>query len=252
MSIPFLPPEGHPVTLIVDVLFMWVLIYYILRVFQGTRAMQAVYGLILFSLFYLGARALNLYAVTTVLGRFWQVMILAIIVLFQPELRRTLSRFGQQRFLRAFSHGNVGGLRDILKAATTMARRRIGAIICIEREGTLESIVSTGVVIDSSVSSELLVTLFTPYTPLHDGAVVIQGGRIAAAACILPLSRTERIESDLGTRHRAALGLTEEYDSIVIVVSEETGIISVCMDGMMHRGMDEESLERFVRNAFEG
>jgi diadenylate cyclase len=164
------------------------------------------------------------------------------ILLFQSELRRALTEVGQVKLFRHFFTQSSQYLDDVIKATCVMSNRRVGALIAIERHNPLKTFIDTGTEIDSAVTSEVIRTIFAPFSPLHDGAVVIRNNRVVAAGCILPLSDDPNLNKELGTRHRAALGLSEETDAVVVVVSEETGTISIAARGNLERSLDEETL----------
>jgi diadenylate cyclase len=173
-------------------------------------------------------------------------VVFAIIVLFQADIRRALTHFGRAQFFQYFERSSSDDetLEELVVAATTLAARRIGAIIAIERQIGLRNYIEAGIPLDATVTYDLLTSIFQPTSPLHDGAVIVQGNRIAAAACFLPLSVNPRVGRELGTRHRAALGLTEENDAVAIVVSEETGAISLAIAGSLERGLEAAMLRR--------
>lgn len=230
----------------VDVLIVAFAVYQLLLMFKGTRAPQMILGL---ALVYLASRIAlrgGLLTVNWVLQNLLSVWFLLIIILFQPELRRTLATFGlRSRLLRAFAkHEEAYIIDEIVRSVASLAAKKTGAIIVLERETKLSEYVDSGVPLDARLSRRLLESIFYPGSPLHDGAVVIQGGRVAAASCFLPLTLTGDISEELGTRHRAAIGLTEETDAIVIVVSEETGSVSLVKAGAISQGLDAHALRR--------
>jgi len=227
----------------VDILAVALIIYNLLLLIRGTRAVQMLLGLFFLGLVYYGAILAELPTLQKILENLLIVLPFAIIVLFQQEIRRALVSFGrnplwglakQQKVVASFS--------EIVLAATTLSARRTGALIVIERLHGLRNYIENGIAIDAVVSYDLLINIFQPDTPLHDGAVIIQDDRIAAAACFLPLTPNPELSKEFGTRHRAALGLTEETDAVAVVVSEETGIISVAFDGAMIRDLDSHGL----------
>jgi diadenylate cyclase len=223
------------------------LLYRILLVIQRTRAMQIVLGVVLLAFTYGVARLLDLILVRTLLEAAFQYGAIAVLVVFQPELRAALARLGQSRMMRAFQH--LEGSRvaeEIIEATERLARARHGAIIAVEQEVGLGEYAETGSSVDAPVSAEMLVTIFTPYSPLHDGAVLISGDRIRSAGAILPLTQSPVQDRSLGTRHRAALGLSEETDAIVIVVSEETAQVAVAIGGTLERAVNSERLRAIV------
>src|SRR2546426_929212 len=205
--------------------------------FKETRAVQMLLGLGALMAASFLAHRFELYGSSWILDNFWSFWVLALIVLFQPELRRTLAHFGQSSFFqvvpRAGREQQSNLLDEVTKAAESLAGKRIGALVVLERTTGLRNYVELGVPLDALVSADLLESLFLPYSPLHDGAVFIRGGRVAAAGGFLPLSRNAQLARDMGTRHPAALGLSEETDAGVLVVSEETGRISLAVAGHM-------------------
>jgi uncharacterized protein (TIGR00159 family) len=231
-----------------DVVIVAVVLYRVLRIFQGTLAAQMLAGLALLMAVRYASREAGLHSLSFILDNFWSFWVLALIVLFQPELRRTLAQVGRSRVLeRVF--GEAGPERrqvvhEVVRAAESLAAKKIGALIVLERTTGLRHYAELGMRVDATVSAELLGSVFLPGSPLHDGAVFIQHGRITVAGCFLPLSRNLRVARTLGTRHRAALGLAEETDAVVVVVSEETGNISLAVDGAIQIGLDSGDLDR--------
>src|SRR3989475_10292023 len=216
--------------------------------FKETRAVQMLLGLGALMAASFLAHRFELYGSSWILDNFWSFWVLALIVLFQPELRRTLAHFGQSSFFqvvtRAGREQQSHLLDEVAKAAESLAGKRIGALVVLERTTGLRNYVELGVPLDALVSADLLESLFLPYSPLHDGAVFIRGTRIAAAGCFLPLSRNLQVGRALGTRHRAALGITEETDAIAIVVSEETGRVSLAVEGQMDSPVEAGGLRQ--------
>jgi diadenylate cyclase len=235
----------------VDILVVAIIVYSLLRLIRGTRAVQMVFGIGTVFLVYESAVLLRLIAVRTVLRALLFYLPFAIIVIFAPELRRALAAYGRGPFFSWFSgYRPEETISDIVLAATSLSARRIGALIVLERREGLKTYIENGVRVDSTVSYDLLVTLFAPGTPLHDGAVIISGERVAAAACFLPLSLKEGLSKRFGTRHRAALGVTEETDALAVVVSEERGTISVARDGHLLEDMDAKGLRDLLLREF--
>lgn len=237
---------------LLDILVVAFLIYQVLLFIRGTRAVQMVVGLALIVLFFYFARWVQLETVTWMLSNVLPYFIFAVIVIFQHEIRRALARFGQTPLFAGFSSIHRNEFYDeIILAVTTLASNQTGALIVIERDIGLKTYIESGIALDAALSYDLLVTVFNPSVPLHDGAVIVQNGRVAAAACFLPLTVKPRLSKDLGTRHRAAIGVTEETDAVAIIVSEETGAISFAHDGEMERYLDADSLRLRLRDAFE-
>jgi diadenylate cyclase len=228
---------------VVDILAVAIVIYYLLLLVRGTRAAQMLIGLALIAAIYYLASAFDLPTLERILESLLILLPIAAIVLFQQEIRRALANFGRNVLWGMPKQRKVEStFNEIVLAATAMASRRIGALIVIERLEGLRTWIENGIALDSVVSYDLLINLFTPETPLHDGAVIIQEDRIAAAACFLPLSFNPQLSTELGTRHRAALGISEETDALAVVVSEETGTISVGYQGRMVRDLDGKTL----------
>lgn len=226
-----------------DVILVYVLIYRLLLLVRGTRAERMLLGLGIVVLVYMASRALNLATLNWILGNFLGSVILVIVVLFQDDFRRALTKVG---LIPGFG-GDVpkaleNSIKEISHAAGQLASRRIGALMVITRDIGLEDYSETAVSIDAVVSHQLLVSIFLPTSPLHDGAVVIEGDRIVAAGAVLPLTFNPGIGANLGTRHRAALGLSERTDAVMVVVSEETGTISIVREGRMTRDLNEKTL----------
>jgi diadenylate cyclase len=235
---------------LLDVLLLAVIIYYLLLLIRGTRAVQMLVGvLILAAAFWASAlgSASPLRTVHRVLGSFLFYVPFAIIVIFQDTIRRALAGLARNPFRMLHPPLSDSMILEIARAAGTLSELRHGALIVLARGQGLREQVETGTQLDAVLSYELLVSLFAPHTPLHDGAVIVSDGRIKAAACFLPLSSGEGMERDLGTRHRAGMGITEETDALAIVVSEETGTISVCDNSRMQRGLDTASLANTLR-----
>ncbi len=233
---------------VIDIALVSCIFYSLFRLLRESRSSVALEGmltLLLLSFFtFFLAKFLNLNALELVFERFWIVIVLAALILFQNEFKRALVDLGQLRILRALFQHSSQYVDEIIAAMQTMSTRRIGALIAIERRNPLRTYADTGTPIDSVVTSELLRTIFTPHSPLHDGAVIIRNERAVAAACILPLTSDTTLPTDMGTRHRAAIGLSEETDALVLTVSEETGIISLASGGRLERNFSAEDLRR--------
>lgn len=234
---------------ILEIGFIWVLIYSVIRFFQGTRAVQVLMGLVLLMVLFNVAKILQLSTINWVLTKLFAVGVLAFLILFQPELRRGLARIGQNTIFNPFLKKG-GTVDELVEACQRMSKMKRGALIAIERDAGLKNYIESGIPIDGKVSSELLMTIFATNTPTHDGAIVIEGDRIASAGSLFPLSQNAGLPRTLGTRHRAAIGLTEETDAVCVVVSEETGAISVSVYGKLTRDLDEEGLRRVLKSLF--
>ncbi len=234
-----------------DILIIAALLYYLLKLFRGTRAMQMLLAVVLIVLFYRGARWARLEMVEWLLTTLLPYFAIALIVLFQPEIRRALARVGHNPFWRRFSAGDsAGALDDLVLAATHFSQNRIGALVALERDFGLRTYIESGIPLDATLSYDLLLAIFHPSSPMHDGAVIAQGGRIAAAACFLPLTLNPSISNQLGTRHRAAIGITEESDAVVVVVSEQTGAISLASGGAIETNLPPEQLSQRLAALF--
>ncbi|NLO89174.1 MAG: TIGR00159 family protein [Clostridia bacterium] len=237
---------------VIDVGIVAFILYRLLLLVKGTKAVQLLKGLALLGAISIVSHKLGFATINWVLDKASLAVIVAIPVIFQPELRRILEQLGRGRFLgRPFSFlfetdGVTKLVSELPKAAETLAQRRIGALIVIERETGLMDYIETGVPIDGVVSPELILNIFFPNSPLHDGAVIIRGNRVTAAGCYLPLTDRPFLSKELGTRHRAALGITEESDAIAVVVSEETGVISAAFDGKLIRYLDGKKLRKML------
>ena len=230
---------------LVDVLLVAALIYRVLTLFRGTRAVQITIGLAVLAGAAVLARTLGLTSLIWLLDHFWSFWVVAVIVVFQPELRRALAWIGQGPVLQRLLGGSAERAQvvdELVRASDSLAGRRIGALIVLERSTGLRQYAELGVALDALVSADLLTSIFLPYSPLHDGAVFVQGGRIVAAGCFLPLSRNTQVGRALGTRHRAALGIAEETDAIALVVSEETGRMSLAWAGRLELVDDADAL----------
>ena len=228
---------------VLDILLVAVLFYRLLILVKGTRSAQMYVGLLVIVLIGIAAREFDLIAVKWIADSLKTVWLIAFVIIFQPELRHALAQFGRTRYFRSFLRGeSYGVLGEVVRGVETLAQRRHGGLIALERNVGLRNFVDTGTRLDAKVSGELLVTLFSPGSPLHDGAVILREETVIAASCILPLSSNPRVVGTLGTRHRAALGLSEETDAAVIVVSEETGAISIAFRGQLQSDLDEGEL----------
>jgi diadenylate cyclase len=237
-------------TSVVDILVVACLVYQALMVVRGTRAGHIIIGILMMVLLYGLSVWAGLEALRAVLSNIVPLIGLAIIVLFQAEIRRTLARLGRKRWL-GFGSGYRApeSVDEILMAVEVLAPKKIGALIVLERDIGLRTFIESGVVLDARISRDLLLSIFTPGLPLHDGAVIVQKDRVAAAACFLPLTTSPALSKELGTRHRAAIGITEETDCLSIVVSEETGRISVAAFGELVQGLSlAEVLDRINRH----
>ena len=244
--------QQHPIRLVSLILDLTIVIYIILKLAKKSRAIQLIKGIVFFILITWISGLLNLNIVHSVLTAFLPSGVIALVVIFQPELRRALEQlgtnkltnfFGMEKSLEARTRENI---YKIVIAVEEMAKTKTGALIVIQRDISLSDIVATGIEMDSEISPQVLVNIFVPKTPLHDGAVIINNNKIVAAACILPLANSTDISKDLGTRHRAAVGISKEYDAIAIVVSEESGKVSIAKDGTLIADVKEEALKKIL------
>ena len=237
---------------VLDVIIVAFLFYRLYLIIRGTRATEMFVGLGILFAFSLAAQSLGLLLLNRIIVSLQTVWLIAFIILFQPELRGALSYIGKTRYFRFFVKPQEPAvIEELVKAVNRLNRAGLGAILVIERRTGLKNHIETGKEINADVSAELLETIFTPPVPLHDGAVVLRGNRIRAAGCILPLSRNEHLAYTLGTRHRAALGITEESDAFVIVVSEESRQISVAEEGRLRRRLSLDDLRTELRRVYD-
>ena len=240
------------ITFIIDVTIVILLLYYAIKVARGSRAWQLIKGIALLVLITILSGALNLKILNSILSGIMNWGVIAILIIFQPELRRALEQLGSNTFSRMF--GIEKNMEDKIKediykvviAVEELAKHKTGALIVFERDIKLQDIIDTGIAMDCEVSPQVLVNIFVPNTPLHDGAVVISNNRIAASACILPLADDKDIARELGTRHRAAIGISKESDAIAVVVSEETGKVSIAKDGTLIADVKEDALRHIL------
>ena len=235
---------------VVDILLVALLIYAVINLIRTTSAYRIARSIVLLLLVTLVTDILNLHTLNYLLNRVLQLGFVALVIVFQPELRRLLERLGGKSVQELI--GKSGGspvdecVRQVVAACTTMSEERVGALIAFERANSLEQICATGTRIDGAVSQELIRNIFFPKAALHDGAMVIRENRVEAAGCVLPLSENRKLSSDLGTRHRAGVGLSETADAVVIIVSEETGTVSVAIHGMLKRHLAPETLQKLL------
>lgn len=236
---------------ILDILIVAVVLYRILLIIKGTRAAQMLVGLGVLFLAFLFSNYLKLYTVDWLIQSFWAQIVLALIILFQPEIRKALAQMGEAPFLPSFTTAEeLRSIEEIVKTSIALANRKMGALIAIERETGLKDFTEMGTRLDAKVTHELLLSIFHPTSPIHDGAVIIKGNRVIAAGCFLPLTLSADVSRTLGTRHRAGIGLTEETDAVVIIISEETGSISTAIGGELQKDMDMASLRNFLAENF--
>jgi diadenylate cyclase len=235
---------------LLDIAIVSFLIYEFLKLIRGTRAVQMGVGTLLIVALFYGSRLAPLQTVNWLIRNALLYVAFAAIVIFQSDIRRALAHFGQAPFFRYFNRQEAADetIEEIVVAATMLSSQKVGAIIAVEREIGLRNYIESGIPLDATLTYDLLVTIFQPGSPLHDGAVILQENRIAAAACFLPLTVNPRVSRELGTRHRAAIGLTEEGDAVAVIVSEETGYISVAIDGRIDRRLSPDDLRTRLRS----
>jgi diadenylate cyclase len=238
---------------VIDIGLVAYITYRFLLLIRGTRGAQMTFGIVLLLLFYGVTRYYRLTAVQWLLTNMLTYIVFGIIVLYQNEIRRGLANIGNTTFLgKNRNRNNKEGFEEIILAATTLASKKIGGLLVVERDIGLRNYAESGIALDAVLTYDLLVTIFSPNTPLHDGAVIVQRNRIIAAGCFLPLTLDPHLSKELGTRHRAAIGITEETDAVGVIVSEETGIISAAIGGKITRNLDGTGLRSILRSAMEG
>lgn len=235
-----------------EIFIIFILIYTILRIMQGTRGAGILRGLAftlvivtIVILFFI--KKLELYTVNWLITSFLPVLIIPVIILFQPEFRRALIKLGHSPFFRMFVKSEIQVAKEIVKSVIDLSENKIGGLITIEREDGLNNYAEGGIKINSDISSDLISTIFWPGTPLHDGAVIVQEVKITAAGCLFPLTENENISKSCGTRHRAGIGITEETDAISIIISEETGLVSVAEGGKLNENVTPEELRKILK-----
>jgi len=238
---------------LIDISIVSFIIYKLLTLMRGTKSLQILLGLLFLVLLSFLAFWFRLEALKWLITNIATVGVIVLVIVFQPEIRRALMQMGQSRIFRRLFKTETRNVQDeVCRAVEQLSARKWGALICFERDVGLNHIIETGKKLSAEVSSEALVTVFAPYTPLHDGAVVIQGDLIAAAGCTLPLTQNPVFHQTYGTRHKAAVGLSEDSDSVVVVVSEETGRISIAYDGILNKGIDLQMLPTGLKKLLEG
>jgi len=248
----FLVATGFSWWDLLDILIVAFIIYELLQFIRGTHAVQMALGALLLVVLYWVSRLFDLETVNWLLRTLMPYLVFGLIVVFQAEIRKVLAHLGKTPLLGAFTaERREEVLDEMVLATTTLASQRTGALVVIEREMGLRSFIETGIALDAFVTYDLLISIFNPGTPLHDGAVIVQGNRIAAAACFLPLTVNPELSRQLGSRHRAAIGVTEDTDALAIVVSEETGTISLVAGGRIQRGLDAGALKQALLDALQ-
>lgn len=236
---------------LVDMFLVWLIVYRILLLIRQTRAIQMLSGLGILAITYVSSAWLDLFTIKWLLEKFFDNLFVIVVVLFQNEIRKALAHIGRNPFFSGVSVvEETQIIEELAKGTMILAQKGYGALIVIEREMGLEDFIEIGTPMDASVSSELMNSIFLPGSPIHDGAIIIRGGRIRAAGCFLPLTKSVQIDKNLGTRHRAAIGLTEETDALVLVVSEENKRISLVEAGHMSADLDHKTLREMLYTAF--
>ncbi len=244
-------PRSIAIADVVEIIIIAIVIYYILAWIKNTRAWALFRGLVVILIFLVLMTAFQLNVILWLVGKLANVAVVALVIVFQPELRNALENLGRKSFFgRLFEFSRDASMRfseqtisEMVKASYEMGKVKTGALIVVERREQLDEYIRTGIALDSKISSQLLINIFEHNTPLHDGAVIVRGDRIVSATCYLPLSNDMGLSKELGTRHRAALGISEVSDSVTIVVSEETGSVSIAMDGALYRNVDADFLK---------
>ncbi len=235
---------------VLDILLVTLIIYEIILFIRGTRAVQMAAGLGIMVVLYFTARQMGLQTLHWLLGTFLSSFFLLVVIIFQDDIRRALMQVGRTPFLRVNTE-TLQVLEEVVRSAVSLSNKGIGGLIALERETGLKDYLESGVPIDARVSREILLSIFYPTSPIHDGAVIIRNARISHAGCFLPLSTNPFLSKKLGTRHRAAIGLTEHTDAVVVVTSEETGTISVAIDGKITRDLDAATLRNMLQNIWQ-
>ena len=233
----------------IDILLLSYILYRILVIMKGTRAIQSIFGMLFLLFLYFASSRLELHSIHWLLDKFFVYLVLAIIILFQDDIRRGLARAGSI-FPRLNKEQALPTQQTLIKVSFSLASRRIGALIAIERNGSLNKYVEPATSLDAVVSQELLTALFLPTSPLHDGAVIIKNNRVAAAKSFLPLSSSKKVSKVYGTRHRAAIGLTEQTDAVVIVISEERGTVGIAQNGSITVAINSNEMGQMLQEAF--
>ncbi|RMH79423.1 MAG: TIGR00159 family protein [Acidobacteria bacterium] len=231
---------------LLDILAVSLLLYGIIHFLRITKGFQILKGIAVLAIFWLFAEILGLRVLSWIFEKLWAVSLFSLVVIFQPEIRKALGRLGQRAGIYTSKPLMERVVERVVRACGFLSERQIGALVVIERGQSIDNLVEGCVLVDSVVSAELIITIFNPLSPLHDGAVVIKGDRLAFASCILPLSRSQELPKKYGTRHRAGLGISEESDALCVVVSEETGEISLAVGGKLHRNLDPEMLKALL------
>lgn len=235
---------------VIDILLCAYVIYKLMNLLRGTRSVQVLRGIGLLLIATILADFLDLVVIGWMLRWFWVAGAVALVIVFQPEIRRLLAYIGSGRLTRIIMRGKIEFIEEIVKSLKSISKKGNGALIVLEQETGLREYIETGIKINSEVTSELMETIFTPHTPLHDGAVILSGDRLVAAGCILPLTHNPLMSKVIGTRHRAAVGLSEITDAIICIVSEETGGFSLAYEGSLKKDLELEELKKILINYY--
>jgi diadenylate cyclase len=235
---------------LIDIALVSIILYRVLLIIKGTKTAQMLAGIGVLLIASFLSRYFQLYTMDWILQSFWSYVVIVMIVLFQPEIRRALAQIGESPFLQFTSAEELKSLEEVVRASVSLANRKIGALLVIERDVSLKDYVEIGTPLDAKVSKELLLSIFHPASPIHDGAVIIRGNRIIAAGCFLPITLGRDVSKALGTRHRAGIGIAEETDAVAIIVSEENGMISVAIDGKLETHIDMGALRDMLTELF--
>jgi len=235
---------------VIDILLLSYIFYRLIILIKGTRAVQMLLGIVVLGLVTAVSIYLKLETISWLLKNFWSAALVILVVVFQPDIRSALARLGSGELTHLFMKEEIGAIKEIVSAVKESSHKKIGMLIVIEQQTGLKDIIEKGIKINADISHELLISMFNPRTPLHDGAIVISGSKIVAAACVLPSTENPAISKFLGMRHRAAIGITEVSDAFVIIVSEETGSISISHNGKLERDMEIEHLEKILFNVW--
>lgn len=236
---------------ILDILLVSIILYRVILIIKGTRAAKMLVGIGVLLVASFFSKYLQLYTMDWLVQSFWAQVVVALIVLFQPEIRRTLAKMGESSLLQGFTSAEeLKSLEEVVRASIALANRKIGALVVIEREVSLRDYVEIGTSLDARVTKELLLSIFHPTSPIHDGAIIIRGNRVLAAGCFLPITLGSHVNKALGTRHRAGIGITEETDAVAIIVSEETGTVAVAKEGKLEAPVDMGTLRDILTDLF--
>lgn len=235
----------------IDIIIVSIIVYWILLLIKGTRAAYMLFGLIIAILLLRTSNVFELMTLNWMLNNFFGSLLLIIVVVFQSDIRRALTQLGKPRFLTpSSSFEKIQDLEELIKTVVSLANKKIGALIVLERNANIDEYVEKGIVLDANISKEMITSIFLPISPIHDGAILIQKGKISQAGCFLPLTIKPTVSPLIGTRHRAAIGITEETDAVVVVVSEERGTISIAEGGELIEDLDTGSLRRILQKYF--